>query len=143
MDGFQFDPSKFNIIVGGSLINGFADGTFVNIEYTSDIWTMTPGIANVVRVNQTDKSASITLTLQKGSIGNAILDGFKKLDEASGLGLFNFQAKDLLNPGNIYTAKIAWIRRTPPFSASKDAPTLEWIIDTPELKADSPGGIIL
>jgi len=81
--------------------------------------------------------------LQKGGPGNGILDGFKKLDEASGFGTFNFQGKDLLNPGNIYISKTAWIRRTPGFSASKDAPTTVWIIDTFELKSDNPGGIIL
>ena len=140
---FQFDPNQFTITVNGLLINGFADGTFCNIEYTSDIWVMTPGVKNVVRVKQNDDSASVTLTLQKGSAGNKILDDLRLVDLASAGGIFNFLAKDTLNPGNFYSAKTMWVRRTPTFAPSKDAPTQEWILDTNELIANIPGGVVL
>ncbi len=143
MSLYQFDPEKHNVICGGSLITGFADGTYINIEATSDTYTMTNGINTTIRVKQNDDSATVILTLQYASPGNTILGNFRKLDKSSGFGTFSFLAKDILNPLNEHIAGTCWIRRPPSFSGSKDAPNYEWTIDTNSLVFSPNGGVLL
>lgn len=138
---YQYDPKKHNIIVGGFLITGLADGTFLNVEATSDSFTMVNGIAITTRVRQNDDSASIILTLQYTSPANAVLEGFRQVDLGSGLGAFNFVANDSVNPGNKHVAGTAWVRRPPSFTGSKDAPNYEWTLDTDELKFNIAGAV--
>jgi len=140
----QFDPKKYNVVVGTSAVSGFADGTFIVIEANSDTWVKTTGSDGLtIRVRQNDDTANITLSLLYSSPSVKILENYRTLDLNTSGGYFNFLAVDSLNPGNSHISAKAWIRRPPTMTGSKEAPVLEYLIDTAEMQFNLTGGVIL
>ena len=125
------DPKKHSIIFG-SPIKGFADGTYINIEPSSDVWARTTGADGLTtRVRQNDDTATITITLMQSSDSNDILSAILTADKLSGAGIIPILIKD--NSGrSVFSAPEAWIAAKPAQGAGKDVENREWVIHTGE-----------
>lgn len=134
-----YDPSMVKVLVGGAIIGGFADGTFVMSEYTSDFFIKTTGADKLTtRVKQNDFSGTITLTLQQSSPSNDILAGFVALDRASNAGVVPVAITDL-SGRTVIASAYGWVRKPPAVELSKEVSNREWIIDCAEMESFEGG----
>lgn len=126
-----FDPKKLTTIIAGAKMNGFADGTFVEIEELSDGVTSQAGAdGEVMRVMSTDPRHRITITLQQGSSSNQVLSALRDADRVShGSGAFPVFIQDLTG-STVFTASQAWIVKKPNASFSKQVESRAWVIET-------------
>jgi hypothetical protein len=128
-----FDPSKVSVLYGGAIMGGFADGTFVSVEYSSDFFSKVTGVDKfTTRVKSNDFSGSITLTLQQSSPSNDILTGFMLADKLTNKSVLPLLIKDFSGTTLVFTA-YAWIRKPPTVEFGKELSNREWIFDCAEL----------
>lgn len=125
-----YDPKQVFITFGGRTIGGFADGSFLKVERDEDAYSLTVGADGIgTRARIQNRAGKITLTLQRASDDNAILQGFAAADEASNSGVVPFFMKDNLG-GDSHQATNAWIEKQPSVDYSKENTNLEWVIRT-------------
>jgi len=133
-----YDPKQVVVIIGGHIVSGYADGTFVNVERNEDSFALTVGSdGDACRSNNQNRSGRITLTLGQWSESNTFLSALVSADELSGNGVVPALVKD--NSGtSLHTAENAWVVK-PATSANDRAPqTREWIVET-DLLITAPG----
>ncbi len=128
-----YDPKKVSVIVGGHIVEGYADGTFVGVARNNDAWTRTGGAdGEQTRAKSNDKSGTVTLTLMQSSLSNAILSGFTTADELNNGGTFPLLVKDS-NGSEVHAAEIAWVQKRSDSGFGKENENREWVIETGEL----------
>lgn len=129
-----YDPNQVAVILGGSIIGGWADGQFVSIVPNSDEYELTIGIdGEGTRAKQNNRSAQITLSLLQSSESNAVLESFLNTGET-----FGFLLKD--NSGStIYSAVACWVRRRPDANFDRTAQNRDWVLETDNLIAVEAG----
>jgi hypothetical protein len=129
-----FSPKETAVIVGSAIISGFADGTYIDAERTSDSFTMSSGAdGQVTRVASADKSGTITLTLAQSSPSNDVLSAIALNDENTGTGVVPIAIKDNSGTTTLVAAE-GWIRKPANVSFSKEIETREWVIDCAEVE---------
>lgn len=123
-----YSPQDVALSIGGNLMNGFADGTFISIEREVDAYTKMVGAdGEVSRTRSANKSGMMTLTLKQTSDSNRVLGAYMALDETDNSGIFDCQLSD--NLGNKIFSSEAWIRKVPNSEYGSDESNREWTID--------------
>jgi len=129
-----YDPKLVILTVGGAVINGFADGTFVSAERSNDMFTKVVGADGITsRAKSNDKSGTITITLAQTSSGNDILSGYAARDELANAGVVTVSCKDLSGRSTFFSAT-GWIRKVPNSEFGKEVGDREWAIDCADLE---------
>ena len=130
-----FDPSQLAVSIGGALLTGFADGTFVKVSRDTDAFNLTIGSdGEGTRVKTNNKSATIVVTLQQTSSSNDFLSGLAASDELSNGGAVPLLIKD--NSGRtLFSAETAWVQKYADAEYSNDVTSREWTIRTDFLVA--------
>lgn len=137
-----YSPGDVTITCGGFIIGGYADGTFIVIERTSDLMTKVVGAdGDVARFKSSDKSGQLTLTLMPTSDSNETLGDFHALDELASVGTFSVIVKDNLK--NILFTAEGWIRKLPNMEFGKELSDREWIIDLADVDYTFPSATAL
>lgn len=128
-----YDFKQVAVIVGGSLITGFAEGDAITVEHDEDDWSLQVGAeGDATRSKSNNKAGKITLRLQQASESNLILDGYRKADLLSNAGTLPVMVKD--GSGNsLHTAEQAWIVKPPSAGFGMESADREWVIQTHEL----------
>lgn len=132
LDPNQIFMSLSNIILQG----GIASGTFVNIEFESDLYEDDAGSdGEVMRVRTNDKRANITFTLQITSEANTLLSALYNLDALAenGAGVGVLLIEDLLG-GSRFFAEHAWIKKFPSVEYGNEPKTVEWEVRAAKLE---------
>ena len=128
-----YDPKQVSVIIGGYIVSGYADGTFVTLARNNDNWTRQGGAdGEQTRAKSNDRSGLLTITLMQSSLSNGVLQGFAIADELGNSGTFSFLVKDN-NGTEIAAAEIAWVQKPSDKSYAKENENREWIIETGEL----------
>ena len=129
----SYDPLEVAVIVGGHVVQGFADGTFVSVSRANDTFTGTSGASGeYARAKSNDRSGTFTVTLLQTSTSNSVLQGFATADELSNSGTFPVLIKDN-NGADIFSGEICWIQKPSDAEYGKEISEREWIIMTSEL----------
>lgn len=127
-----YDPSDV-VVTFGSIISGFADGTFVKISRNEDAMTLTVGADGLgARARNNNKSGTITITLMQTSQSNEILSGLAIDDELTASGVLPVLVKDK-NGQTLAMGASGWIKKIPDVEFSKDIATREWVIEVEKL----------
>lgn len=117
------------VIVGGVPMTGTAPDTFVNIEPTSDMVTSQVGAdGEVARSRNSDRRATIEITLLGTSPSNDVLSGMVAADELSGSAMFPVTVQDLRGT-TMFLAPQAWIRRKPNITYGGEVGTRTWTLE--------------
>ena len=133
MTKHQYDPAQVKMTFGGAIIEGYAEGSFINVQYNADLFALTVGSdGEATRSKSNNKSARVTVTLMPGALANAILGGFQKADDAGGVGVLPLSITDL-STGSSFIAEGAWIVKPPDYDFQTEAQPREWIIETDNL----------
>jgi hypothetical protein len=121
------DPQQVNVSIGGNIITGFADGTFLNVERDEDTWNKVVGAdGSVARSKSANKAATLTLTLLQTSPSNDILSALAALDEETGDAEIPIIIKD--NSGTtLVSAPESWIQKPPAIVYGKEVQNREWV----------------
>lgn len=128
-----YDPKKVVCIVGGAIITGYADGTFINCERNVDTFSRAVGAdGETTRIRSNDKSGKITITLQAASDSNAIMSGFALADELSNRGVVPVLIQDTLGT-TLVTATRAWVTKVANIEQAKEMSTRAWVMETDEI----------
>lgn len=126
-------PEDILVIIGGAIIDGYADGTFVNVERDEDGFTKKTGAnGRTTRTKNSNKSGVITITLQQTSPSNDVLSAFQAIDEQTANGIVPVLVKDKRGT-SLYSSPAAWIRKTPPAPFAKESENREWVLDCADL----------
>jgi hypothetical protein len=139
----NYDPKAVQIVIAGiPIIEGFADGEFIRIERTTELFTTTIGTdGEVVRNRSNDNRALVTLLLLQTSSGNDVLSQLHNADRNrfNGAGVGQFLCVDG-NGGSIYQAAECWVRKMPDVAFDREATSREWEIEIATLE-DFTGGL--
>lgn len=131
---YTYDPKQGTLVVGGAIINGYADGTYLSVERSSDSFSKVSGADGIVsRAKSNDKSGTITITLQQTSSGNDILSGIARRDELANAGVVPVVYKDLSGRSTAFSAT-AWVRKPPNMDNGKEIGNREWVLDCAALE---------
>ena len=129
-----FDPKQVAVIIGGSVIGGFADGEFVRVSRTSDAYSKVTGTDGVIsRAKSNDRSGEMTIILSQTSPSNDVLSAIHAADEATNAGVVPVAIKDL-SGRSTYVSAFAWIRKSPDSSFGKEITNREWVLDMADYK---------
>ena len=123
------DPKKVIITFGDQTINGFADGTFLEIEMAEDgIVSVAGADGEVARAINRSPLASVTITLLQTSESNDYFTAQHKLDKETGKGKLPLMVRDLFGK-ELLIASQAWVRKPATISRSKEVESREWVLD--------------
>lgn len=128
-----YSPKRVELIVNGTPMKGFADGTFISVERSSDAFSTNVGAdGEVSRTHSSDKTGKITLTLQQTSDSNDFLSALSILDEKTLLGQFAVLLKDT-NGKTVAASPSAWIDKVANAEFAAEISDREWVISCSEL----------
>lgn len=129
----SYNPRQVSYIYAGSIIEGFADGTFINVARNEDSASYQRGAqGGGTRTLTSDKSGRVTATLQQTSPSNATFSAQLAAQELSGGGIASGVIKD--DGGNdLHDFETGWIVRPADADYANELSNREWIVETDSL----------
>jgi len=129
MSVWTYSPEDVRIVMGGVLITGYADGTFITVSRDEQAYNKVTGAdGKVSRARSANRSGTAVITLKQTSPANDILTGFMLADEAGDQGVVPFLVIDG-SGRTINGSSAAWVQQAPDQAFSKDIENREWTID--------------
>jgi len=128
-----YNPKDVSLIYGGALIQGFAEGSFVNVEYNVESVALLVGAdGKATRSTNPNNSARITVRLLPTSASNLIFQAALSADRAGGFGQLPLLLT-VLSVGQNYAAEGAWVVRSPGYDFQVEAQAVEWMLESDDL----------
>jgi hypothetical protein len=128
-----YDPKNISIILGGKIITGFADGTWIEVDRNEDAWTLKVGVdGEGARAKNNNKSGKVTITLMQTSSSNDVLSAYALADELGNAGAVPFFMKDS-NGSSLFTALTMWVKKMAKADNAKEVKERVWVLETDEL----------
>lgn len=130
-----YNPKEVVIIFGPIIVTGFADGTFLSVEFNEDAFTLQVGTdGEGTRSKSNNESGRATFTLMQSSDSNDLLSALHGVDKStpSGDGIVPLLIKDLQGT-SLHSAETAWIVKGPTNEYGREAGPREWVIETDNL----------
>lgn len=123
-----YSPEDVSFAVGGAIISGFSEGTFITAERDEDAFTKVVGAdGDVTRSKNANKSGTVACTLKASSASNDVLSAIAAADEINGEGVVPIIIKD--NSGRSVCSGKGWIKKTPAQEYGKEVGDREWALD--------------
>jgi hypothetical protein len=119
------DAKKVLVSFLGLNLTGFAEGTYVDVEFPDDYVMMKGAQGDVARVRQNDESAIVTLRLLPTSKSNADLAKVRILGRTTGLDFGPLSVTDLRD-GYVVASAEAWIAKPAKRAWSQSGEIMEW-----------------
>lgn len=121
-----YDPKLLVVTFSGVPLLGFADGTFLTVERSEDMWNEVTGADGITsRAKTNNKSGLATLTLVQTSPSNDVLSALAQADEDFNTGVRPFTATDLEGTTKIFSA-LGYVKRIPSSEYGKEITNREW-----------------
>jgi hypothetical protein len=138
----KYDPKTVAVIFGGP-ITGFADGTFVSVEFDEDLFSKVTGAdGESCRSKTNNQGARVTITLLQSSASNTFLSAALNTDLNSPLGdgILPFFLKDL-SGDTLMSAETAWIVKPANVEYGREVANREWTIETDNMQFNVGGNL--
>lgn len=127
---YQFDPKKVNLTVGGYIMGGFDESSFIDVSRDEDGWIKKVGCSGeVARYKNSNRAGSVKIRIMQSSPSNDALSLLATLDEFGGFGAVPILARDQ-SGRSLFASPLAWVRKYPNVVWQKDVAAWEWVIDT-------------
>jgi len=124
----QIDPKSHVVLMGGQVLGGWTDGTFINVERDADMWAMKIGCDGIgTRVKTNDKSGKVTMTFHESSSSNDILSAYAVADELSNTGAVPLLVRSASGK-TVITGLTAWVTKQAVVEWTKECTDRVWII---------------
>lgn len=139
----NYSPESMVIVISKGdfvhTINGYADGTFLNISRITPASELYVGSdLSTGRVKRRNKASTITLTLMQHATSNAVLQALQRADEEDDVGnkfVFAITVKDLSGTG-VWSSNQTFIATNPDTSFSNTTETRDWVLQAVSLNAN-------
>lgn len=136
---YQYDPKQVAAIVGGNIIGGFTDGTFIVVERNEDAFNLKVGVDGIgTRAKTNNKSGKVTFTLHQSSPSNDVLSALALTDENTGAGAVPFSMRDA-SGSSVAGALTVWIKRVANAEFAKEVSNRVWVLETEEINIFNGG----
>jgi hypothetical protein len=137
-----YDPKEVVVTFGAIPLDGYADGTFVEVAPAGEAFTRHVGAdGEVSRSKSNDNTHDVTLTLKQSSLSNQVLSAANKADRITGRAMMPLSITDL-NGGTLYFWPQAWVE-VPSWGFAKEQTDRAWVFHTGQVSAENQGGTIL
>lgn len=132
-----YSPGDVTLTLGGNIIAGYAEGTFIMVEREVDGMVKVVGAdGEVSRTRSANYSGMLTLTLKQTSDSNRFLGAFVLADELDGGGQFPVLLTD--NLGYKTFSSFGWVRKVANREYSSDQTNREWVLDLARIRYEWP-----
>lgn len=132
----EYSADQVLVSVAGIPLQGFADGEFLTISFTSDHFESVAGAdGEVTRSKTNDNRATVTVKLMQTSDSNDLLSALYNTDRKfpNGAGVGAFLVQDF-NGRSLFAASECWIRKVPDISFDRTATEREWTFEIANLE---------
>lgn len=129
MSLWTYSPEDVQILLGGVYpVDGFVDGTFVNVTKDVVPFTMTRTTDGMVaRKYVNDQTYSIMISIMSMSPSNDILTKLWLIDETTQMGKFPLLIKDSSGSGRFFSST-TWVEKVPDLSYSSSPEIRQWLL---------------
>jgi len=133
-----YNPDQVSVIVGGRVLSGFANGTFITAERDSDNFSDAAGINIVSRSKITDKRGNITMVFQQTAPDVAYLSDLSKQDELDSGGIVSVLIRDA-SGNSLVEAAEAWLQKPTVVTYADELTNREYVLRCAELIINDRG----
>lgn len=138
-----YDPKDVHVIIDGNPISGYADGTFLSVEFDEQQWNKVTGAdGHTARSKTNNYAGKVTVTLLATSVGNDVMNSLWQRDRRNNSGAVPLIVRDSQGR-TVWSAQYAWVQQMPTQDFSKDTESREWVIDCADLAGSIGGNQIL
>lgn len=131
---YSYDPSKSSLILGGKIIGGYTDGTFIKLSRDEDMFAMVVGVEGIsTRAKSNNYSGSLEITLHQSSPSNDVLSSYTAIDELTGAGAFPMLYRDA-SGRTVASAITMWVKKYADSEFSKTVSERVWTLQTDNLQ---------
>lgn len=128
-----YDPGQVAMIVGGKIITGFSEGTFIKASRNEQAYNLKVGVdGEGTRARNRNKSGKFEITLMQSSDSNDVLSAFAAADEASNSGSVPVLLKDA-SGRTVGACATGWVQKIPDSDFAKETEKRVWVIETDEI----------
>lgn len=125
-----YNPKEVTVSCGSHIVEGFADDSFITIEFNGDGITKKVGCdGEIARAVSPDDTFKVKIVLLQTSDSSAYFSQMADLDRDTGEGMFPILIKDLKG-GQVFSTEAAWVVKKSPLNRGKDTNNREWELDT-------------
>lgn len=136
-----YDPKQVAFSYKGYTLSGYADGTFIEVEFDEDSFTKYIGASGEgARSRNANRAGKITVHLMSTSPDNDVLSAFEaadRLGSADG-GTGPAFGKDVSGTSQ-FLARDAWIKKLPKVDFAKEISVRDWEFDATDLEVLAGG----
>jgi len=124
----QYDPRNVAVIVNGQEIVGFAEGTFIEAERSTERWSADVGAkGEVTFVRSADDTGTVTITLKHNSPSNSHLYELFQQQDEQGAAPITISIQDRNFDGDVsVSGSECKIVNPPTFSRGDEIEDAEW-----------------
>ena len=131
---YTYDASQVILSINGTVLGGFADGTFVEVERTSPSFTKIVGAdGRTSRAKTNDISGSVTVTLAQTSPSNDVLSLLHNQDLINNTAIFPVMMQDASGTTTLFTGT-GWVEGLPKTDFAKDISNRAWVIHVSQMQ---------
>lgn len=125
----NYSPEDVTVLLAGvKPIQGFIDGTFVEIEKnTQTFQTYRSADGRIARKKDNDFSYTVRLTLMSTSASNDVLDYLAKVDQLTSMGKVPLIIKDQLG-STLFFSATTWVETIPTITFSTSIGERTWVL---------------
>lgn len=125
-----YDPKQVSVIVGGKIMSGFSDTTFIKASRNEQAFNLKVGVdGEGTRAKSNNLSGKLEITLMQSSESNDDLSGFAAADELANAGVVPVLINDK-SGRTVLQATTMWIQKYADVEFAKEASTRTWILET-------------
>lgn len=129
----NFNPKLNFINFAGIQVKGYADSSFITIEFESDAFKEKVGAGgDVMRWRINDDRAKVEITLLPDSETNDAFSTLAILDRKKGSGVGIFSMVDMAGRSKA-VGNNAWIKKMAPLQRSVDPENVKWMITVADM----------
>jgi len=121
-----YNCKKVTCALGAHIASGFADDSFITVEYAGDGTSYVTGAdGEIVRSIDPSDVYTVKISLQQTSKTNAFLQKMFEKDKKDGTGTFSVNINDILG-NEKFVAETAWVTKPASFARGKAQNNREW-----------------
>lgn len=123
-----YNPKKVTCALGMHIASGFADDSFIAVEYAGDGTSHVVGAhGEVARSIDPSDMYTVKVSLLQSSPTNDYLQKMYDKDKADGTGLFSVNVNDILGKEK-FSGALAWVSKPAPWTRGKSQSNRDWEI---------------
>ena len=139
---YQYSPDTVSISWNNITLNAYADGTFIEIEFSEAQWTEQVGsLGDVTRTKNLNRTAKAKVHLKAQAPVNDLLIAAALADYATGTGFGPFAMDESISHTRAHGA-YAWVEKIPKIDRAKESGSVEWEFKISNLEL-LPGGNLI